>query len=96
MYYKSSLSDENPKQGASFIKSWTTEWSLLFQNREKIFQADTVLLSNCVWDGFKYILNGESFFKYKWIIPSNNQKTEIIKPHAYENDWNLQSLFNIN
>ena len=43
------------------------------------YQADTVLLSNYIWDGFKYIFTMvDHFTKYGWIIPLNDKKAETI------------------
>ena len=43
------------------------------------YQADTVLLSNYIWDGFKYIFTMvDHFTKYGWIIPLNNKKAVTI------------------
>ena len=43
------------------------------------YQADIVLLSNYIWDGFKYIFTMMNHFtKYGWIIPLNHNKAETI------------------
>ena len=42
-------------------------------------QADTVILSNFVWDGFKYIFTMvDHFTKYGWIVRLNDKKAEAI------------------
>ena len=43
------------------------------------YQADTVLLSSYIWDGFKYIFTMvDNFTKYGWIIPLNYKKAKTI------------------
>ena len=42
-------------------------------------QADIVLLSNYIWDGFKYIFTMmDHLTKYGWIIPLNDKKVDTI------------------
>ena len=62
----------------SFIKRWRIEWILFFQIKKNVIikhiesykprekcQADIVLLSNYVWDEFKYIFTMvDHFIKY--------------------------------
>ena len=66
-------------KSASFIKRWRTEWNLFILKQEKTlivkkikynklkerYQADTVLLPNCVWNEFKYFFKMiDHFTKY--------------------------------
>ena len=69
-----SLRDKNIKTK----KKCNSKTNWIYKPKER-YQADTVLLSNYIWDGFKYIFTMvDHFTKYGRIISLNDKKAETI------------------
>ena len=59
-----------------FYFKWQV-WEIRTSKPKERYQTDTVLLSNYIWEWFKYIFTMlDNFAKYGWIIPLNDKKTE--------------------